>query len=114
MCRVTAAQATIAFLKNQYVEGDGIERPFFTGCFGIFGRGNVARHWPGPATESGFSFLSKPQRAGHGSHGDGLFPDEQSPAVVCTSSIDPGATNRLLKGVVSRLESARKPAAKRA
>ena len=40
--RLTMAQAVIAFLKNQYVERDGREQPFFAGCFGIFGHGNVA------------------------------------------------------------------------
>jgi len=36
-CRATAAQTTIKFLKNQYVEREGVVRPFFAGCFGIFG-----------------------------------------------------------------------------
>ncbi|MFN3332599.1 MAG: thiamine pyrophosphate-binding protein, partial [Caldilinea sp.] len=36
------AQALIRFLKNQYVEKDGVETPFFAGCFGIFGHGCVA------------------------------------------------------------------------
>src|SRR5437868_13183155 len=40
--RLTMAQAVIAFLKNQYVERDGQEQPFFAGCFGIFGHGNIA------------------------------------------------------------------------
>src|SRR2546425_11761861 len=40
--RLTMAQAVIAFLKNQYVERDGREQPFFAGCFGIFGHGNIA------------------------------------------------------------------------
>src|SRR5260370_42078486 len=40
--RLTMAQAVIAFLKSQYVERDGLEQPFFAGCFGIFGHGNVA------------------------------------------------------------------------
>ena len=40
--RLTTAQAVIAFLKNQYVERDGVEQPFFAGCFGIFGHGNIA------------------------------------------------------------------------
>src|SRR5258708_10883621 len=40
--RLTMAQAIIAFLKNQYVERDGREQPFFAGCFGIFGHGNIA------------------------------------------------------------------------
>src|SRR6266568_919975 len=40
--RMTMAQAVIAFLKNQYVERDGVEQAFFAGCFGIFGHGNIA------------------------------------------------------------------------
>ena len=40
--RLTTAQALITFLKNQYVERDGIEAPFFAGVWGIFGHGNVA------------------------------------------------------------------------
>ena len=40
--RLTVAQATIEFLKNQYSERDGNEQPFFAGCFGIFGHGNLA------------------------------------------------------------------------
>jgi 3D-(3,5/4)-trihydroxycyclohexane-1,2-dione acylhydrolase (decyclizing) len=41
-CQLTMAQALIRFLKCQYVERDGVEHPFFVGCFGIFGHGNVA------------------------------------------------------------------------
>jgi 3D-(3,5/4)-trihydroxycyclohexane-1,2-dione acylhydrolase (decyclizing) len=40
--RLTMAQATIAFLREQWTGRDGVERPFFAGCFGIFGHGNVA------------------------------------------------------------------------
>src|SRR5262245_65119977 len=40
--RLTMAQAVILFLQNQYVERDGVESPFFAGCWGIFGHGNVA------------------------------------------------------------------------
>jgi 3D-(3,5/4)-trihydroxycyclohexane-1,2-dione acylhydrolase (decyclizing) len=40
--RLTMAQAVIRFLKVQQVSRDGSESPFFAGCFGIFGHGNVA------------------------------------------------------------------------
>jgi 3D-(3,5/4)-trihydroxycyclohexane-1,2-dione acylhydrolase (decyclizing) len=40
--RLTVAQALIRFLSAQYVERDGKEHRFVTGCFGIFGHGNVA------------------------------------------------------------------------
>ena len=37
--RYTAAQATILFLQNQYVERDGQIQPFFGGCIGFFRQG---------------------------------------------------------------------------
>ena len=40
--KLTMAQATIQFLKAQYVARDGKEQQFFAGCLGIFGHGNVA------------------------------------------------------------------------
>ena len=40
--RLTTAQAIVRFLKNQFSSRDGIAQPFFAGCFGIFGHGNVA------------------------------------------------------------------------
>ena len=40
--RLTVAQAIVRFLEAQYVERDGVETPFFAGCWGIFGHGNVA------------------------------------------------------------------------
>ena len=40
--RLTMAQALIRFLSRQFVSRDGVEQPFFAGCFGIFGHGNVS------------------------------------------------------------------------
>lgn len=40
--RLTMAQALIRFLQAQQVERDGERNPFFAGCWGIFGHGNVA------------------------------------------------------------------------
>ncbi|MEJ5943945.1 3D-(3,5/4)-trihydroxycyclohexane-1,2-dione acylhydrolase (decyclizing) [Pseudokineococcus basanitobsidens] len=40
--RLTVAQATVRFLAHQHVERDGVRTPFFAGCLGIFGHGNVA------------------------------------------------------------------------
>jgi 3D-(3,5/4)-trihydroxycyclohexane-1,2-dione acylhydrolase (decyclizing) len=42
MTVLTVAQATVRFLEAQHTERDGVERPFFAGCWGIFGHGNVA------------------------------------------------------------------------
>ena len=40
--RLTVAQALVRFLSVQSVERDGHTNRFFSGCFGIFGHGNVA------------------------------------------------------------------------
>jgi len=40
--RLTMAQATVAYLQNQYCSRDGKEHRFIPGVFGIFGHGNVA------------------------------------------------------------------------
>ena len=40
--KLTVAQAIIQYLNNQYIDVDGNENKFFSGCFGILGHGNVA------------------------------------------------------------------------
>jgi 3D-(3,5/4)-trihydroxycyclohexane-1,2-dione acylhydrolase (decyclizing) len=94
--RLTAAQATIAFLKNQYSERDGKQQRFFAGCLGIFGHGNVAGLGQALEQDPGLRYY--------------LFRNEQAMvhaatafaktslrlrALVCTSSIGPGATNMI-------------------
>ena len=78
--RLTAAQALVRFLTEQYVERDGIERRFFSGCFGIFGHGNVAGVGQALQQYAGRPpLLPGPQRAGDGTHGLGLRPPEKPP-----------------------------------
>src|SRR5271170_5802393 len=92
--RLTAAQATISFLKNQYSERDGKQHRLFQGCLGIFGHGNVAGLGQALEQDPGLRYY--------------LFRNEQAMvhaatafaktsfrmrALVCTSSIGPGATN---------------------
>ena len=92
--RLTAAQATIAFLKNQYSERDGRRYQFFAGCLGIFGHGNVAGIGQALEQDPGLRYY--------------LFRNEQAMVhaatafaktsfrmrtLICTSSIGPGATN---------------------
>ena len=62
--RLTIAQAIIAFLQRQYVEREGVESPFFAGCWGILG-GNVAE-WAGCSRLQRLSLLSDAQPAGDG------------------------------------------------
>src|SRR5437868_14791947 len=92
--RLTMAQAVIAFLKNQYVERDGIEQPFFAGCFGIFGHGNVAGIGQALQQTPEFRFYQSrnEQAQVHLATGYAKMKNRLQ-TFVCTSSIGPGATN---------------------
>jgi len=95
-CRATAAQAIIKFLKNQYVERDGVERPFFGGCFGIFGHGNVAGIGQALQQNEDFPYyLSRNEQAMVHTAVAFSKMSNRLRAFVCTSSIGPGATNML-------------------
>ena len=93
--RLTAAQALVRFLAAQVVERDGKPRPFFGGCFGIFGHGNVAG--------VGQALFERPdllpyiparneQAMVHAAVGYARQLNRLG-AFACTSSIGPGATN---------------------
>ena len=92
--RLTTAQALVAFLQKQFSARDGRELPFFGGCLGIFGHGNVAGMGQALEQDRGLPYT--------------LFRNEQAMVhaacafaktsfrmrtLVCTTSIGPGATN---------------------
>jgi 3D-(3,5/4)-trihydroxycyclohexane-1,2-dione acylhydrolase (decyclizing) len=92
--RMTMAQAVIAFLKNQYVERDGVEQPFFAGCFGIFGHGNIAGI--GQALQQMPEFRYYQARNEQAMvHAATAYAKTRNrlQTFACTSSIGPGATN---------------------
>jgi 3D-(3,5/4)-trihydroxycyclohexane-1,2-dione acylhydrolase (decyclizing) len=92
--RLTMAQAVIAFLKNQYVERDGVEQPFFAGCFGIFGHGNVAGIAQALQQMPEFRYYQarNEQAMVHAAAAYAKVKNRLQ-TLVCTSSIGPGATN---------------------
>ena len=94
--RLTVAQATIEFLKNQYVERDGTEQPFFAGCFGIFGHGNVAGLGQALQENPDFRYFQcrNEQSMVHTAVAYAKVKNRLS-TFVCTTSIGPGATNML-------------------
>jgi 3D-(3,5/4)-trihydroxycyclohexane-1,2-dione acylhydrolase (decyclizing) len=95
-CRVTAAQALIQFLKNQFVERDSIEHKFFHGCFGIFGHGNVAGIGQALQQNQDFPFyLSRNEQAMVHTSVAFAKMSIRLRTLACTSSIGPGATNML-------------------
>lgn len=92
--RLTVAQATIEFLQNQFVERDGIEQPFFAGCFGIFGHGNVGGIGQALLQYPSFRYYQSrnEQAMVHAAIAYAKVKNRLG-AFVCTTSIGPGATN---------------------
>lgn len=92
--RLTMAQALIAFLKNQYVERDGKEQPFFAGCFGIFGHGNVSGIGQALQQMPEFRYYqSRNEQAMVHTATAYAKTKNRLQTFACTSSIGPGATN---------------------
>ncbi len=93
--RLTVAQATIRYLKNQHVERDGVLHHFFAGCFGIFGHGNVAGlgqalHQESPAFPY---YQSRNEQAMVHTAAAYAKMKNRLGTFACTTSIGPGATN---------------------
>src|SRR3990172_468314 len=95
--RLTMAQAILQFLNHQYVERDGIETKFFAGVFGIFGHGNVTGL--GQALEEYKDQLRyyQPRNEQAMVHTAIAYAKMKNrlQAMVCTTSIGPGATNMI-------------------
>lgn len=92
--KLTMAQALILFLKNQYSQRDGISQPFFAGCFGIFGHGNLAGVGQALQENPDFRYYQSrnEQAMVHASVAYARAKNRMQ-TLVCTSSIGPGATN---------------------
>lgn len=94
--RVTAAQALITFLRNQYVERDGKEMPFFAGVWGIFGHGNVAGIGQALQQTPDFRYyLARNEQAMVHTATAFAKMSNRLRTFACTSSIGPGATNMI-------------------
>ncbi len=92
--RLTTAQATVEFLKNQHVERDGRRQRFFGGCFGIFGHGNVAGIGQALHQDPSFPYhLCRNEQAMVHTAAGFAKVSNRLRALVCTTSIGPGATN---------------------
>ena len=93
--RLTAAQAAVRCLAAQHVELEGRTVPFFAGVWAIFGHGNVA----GLGEALHGARASLPTWRAHNeqamAHVTIAYAKQmrRSRAMVCTTSIGPGATN---------------------
>ncbi len=98
--RLTVAQAVVRFLENQHVERDGVSRPFFAACWGIFGHGNVAgvgqalleREQSGDPSGLRFLHGRNEQAMVHAAVAYARQYDRLR-AMAVTASVGPGATN---------------------
>ncbi|MCL6699518.1 3D-(3,5/4)-trihydroxycyclohexane-1,2-dione acylhydrolase (decyclizing) [Sphingomonas sp. NSE70-1] len=103
--RLTAAQACVRYLANQYVELDGAEAPYFAGVWAIFGHGNVAGL--GEALTDVQDLL--PTYRAHNeqamAHAAIAYAKQmrRRRAMICTSSIGPGATNMVTAAALAHV-----------
>ncbi|NKB77483.1 MAG: 3D-(3,5/4)-trihydroxycyclohexane-1,2-dione acylhydrolase (decyclizing) [Gammaproteobacteria bacterium] len=104
--RLTAAQALITFLTQQFTRlDDGSEQPIFAGVWAIFGHGNVAG-----IGEALFQVQDQlPTYRGHNeqsmAHAAIAFSKarQRQQIMVATSSIGPGATNMVTAAAVAHV-----------
>ncbi|HEX2457817.1 MAG TPA: 3D-(3,5/4)-trihydroxycyclohexane-1,2-dione acylhydrolase (decyclizing) [Vicinamibacterales bacterium] len=95
--RLTVGQAVVTFLGAQHVRRDGRTQRFFAGIFGIFGHGNVAGlgeallHRPAALPY----YLPRNEQAMVHTAAAFAKASNRLRAMVCTSSIGPGATNMI-------------------
>ncbi len=94
--RLTVAQATIKFLKNQFSKRDNIETKFFAGCFGIFGHGNVVGLGEALKQNKDFKYYQtrNEQAMVHTAAAYSKMKNRMQ-TFACTTSIGPGATNMI-------------------
>ncbi len=99
--KLTAGQAVVRFLANQWTERDGVEQRTVAGCFGIFGHGNVAGIGQAllQAQRTGeadlpYHLARNEQAMVHAAAGYARMKNRLS-AMACTASIGPGSTNML-------------------
>jgi 3D-(3,5/4)-trihydroxycyclohexane-1,2-dione acylhydrolase (decyclizing) len=103
--RLTAAQACIRYLANQFVDGERSEEPYFAGVWAIFGHGNVAGL--GEALAGARQRL--PTFRAHNeqamAHAAIAFAKQsrRRRAMACTTSIGPGATNMVTAAAVAHV-----------
>jgi 3D-(3,5/4)-trihydroxycyclohexane-1,2-dione acylhydrolase (decyclizing) len=103
--RLTAAQAAVRYLANQYVTEASAEVPYFAAAWAIFGHGNVAGL--GEALHAVQDVL--PTYRAHNeqamAHAAIAYAKQmrRRRAMICTSSIGPGATNMVTAAALAHV-----------
>jgi len=103
--RLTAGQAIVEFMAQQYTSLDGDEQQFFGGVFAIFGHGNVAGLGQAllQSKDRLRCYLPRNEQAMvHTAVGYAKMANRRR-TLACTSSIGPGATNMLTGAAVATI-----------
>ncbi len=92
--KLTAAQAVVEFLLQQYSARDGLEQRLIEGVFGIFGHGNLAGFGQALQQRPALRYFQARNEQGmvHAAAAFARMKDRLS-TLACTTSIGPGATN---------------------
>ncbi|HEY8548434.1 MAG TPA: thiamine pyrophosphate-binding protein, partial [Vicinamibacterales bacterium] len=103
--RLTVSQAVVEFLCQQYTRADDVEQPFFGGVFSIFGHGNVAGLGVALLEQHARLRCILPRNEQAMVHSAVAFAKmaNRRRAMVCTSSIGPGATNMVTGAAVATI-----------
>ena len=103
--RLTAAQAAIRFLCNQFVTTGSGEERFFAGVWAIFGHGNVAGLGEALAAAGDLLPTYRAHNEQGMAHAAIAFAKQsrRRRAMICTSSIGPGATNMVTAAALAHV-----------
>ena len=103
--RLTAGQAAVRFIANQYVETDEGEIPYFAGVWAIFGHGNVAGLGEALAAVKDRLPTFRAHNEQAMAHAAIAFAKQmrRRRAMVCTTSIGPGATNMVTAAALAHV-----------
>jgi 3D-(3,5/4)-trihydroxycyclohexane-1,2-dione acylhydrolase (decyclizing) len=98
------AQALVKYLVNQHIERDGQIQPFFAGCFGIFGHGNIGGIGQALQQYPALRYYQcrNEQAMVHTAVAYAKMKNRLQ-TLVCTSSIGPGATNMITGAAVATI-----------
>jgi 3D-(3,5/4)-trihydroxycyclohexane-1,2-dione acylhydrolase (decyclizing) len=103
--RLTAAQATVRWLAAQYVVVDGEELSYFAGAWAIFGHGNVAGMGEALHAARGHFPTWRAHNEQGMAHAAIAYAKQmrRRRAMVCTTSIGPGATNMVTAAALAHV-----------
>src|SRR5690625_1262798 len=93
--RLTAAQALIRFLNQQYIHVEGKEQKLFKGIFTIFGHGNVLGIGQALEEDPGDLEIYQGRNEQGMAHAATAFAKQKHhrQLIACTSSVGPGSAN---------------------